>query len=309
VQAAGSAAVVPLTGNNWTVPFERADQPVAAGERAPDVGWQSATGGYFRALHIPLRAGRLFGDEDGPDSQPGIIVSEAIQQRYFGGAPAVGRKVKLGSTEMEIVGVVGNIRRAALTDEPRADMYFPMEHAPGNETTLFIRTDDDPSGLVPTLRTTLRAIEPSMVFREIRSMEAVVGESVQVTRLALWLLGLFAATALALAAIGIYAVMSYSVKQRLREIGTRLALGATPGSILWLVLGHGLRIAALGTAIGLGAAWIAGQSIAGLLYGTSPADPAILVGAAMLLLGTALLACYLPARRATRIDPVRTLSA
>jgi putative ABC transport system permease protein len=309
VQAAGSAAVVPLTGNNWTVPFERADQPVAAGERAPDVGWQSATGGYFRALHIPLRAGRLFGDEDGPDSQPGIIVSEAIQQRYFGGAPAVGRKVKLGSTEMEIVGVVGNIRRAALTDEPRADMYFPMEHAPGNETTLFIRTDDDPSGLVPTLRTTLRAIEPSMVFREIRSMEAVVGESVQVTRLALWLLGLFAATALALAAIGIYAVMSYSVKQRLREIGTRLALGATPGSILWLVLGHGLRIAALGTAIGLGAAWVAGQSIAGFLYGTSPADPAILVGAAMLLLGTALLACYLPARRATRIDPVRTLSA
>jgi putative ABC transport system permease protein len=104
-------------------------------------------------------------------------------------------------------------------------------------------------------------------------------------------------------------VMSYSVKQRLREIGTRLALGATPGSILWLVLGHGLRIAALGTAIGLGAAWIAGQSIARFLYGTSPADPAILVGAAMLLLGTALLACYLPARRATRIDPVRTLSA
>jgi len=309
VDDAGSAVVVPLTGNNWTVPFERQDQPVAAGERPPDVGWQAATGGYFSTLRIPLRAGRLFNEADGPSARPVVIVSEAIQQRFFGGGSAVGRKVKLESEEAEIVGVVGNIRRATLTDEPRADMYFPMEHAPSNQTTLFIRTAGDPLGIVAPLRTALRTIEPSIVLRGIRSMDSVARESVQVTRLALWLLGLFAATALALAAVGIYGVMSYAVKQRLREIGTRLALGASQGSILWLVLGQGARIAVLGTAIGLATAWIAGQSITRLLYGTSAADPAILAGAAALLLGTALVACYLPARRATRVDPVKTLAA
>ncbi len=217
--------------------------------------------------------------------------------------------MKAGLVTAEIVGVVGDIRRATLTEEPRADMYFPMEQEPQNATTLFVRSSGPPLDLVAPLRAALQSIEPSVVLREIRTFDSVARESVQLTRLALWLLGLFAVTALALAAVGIYGVMSYSVKQRMREIGTRVALGATPRSILWLVLGQGVRIAALGTFIGLDTAWIAGRSVRGLLYGTSPADPAILIGAAGLLLGTALVACYLPARRATRVDPVKTLSS
>ena len=133
-------------------------------------------------------------------------------------------------------------------------------------------------------------------------------ESVQVTRLALWLLGLFAMTALALAAVGIYGVMSYAVRQRMREIGTRVALGASRGSILWLVLGQGVRMAALGIFLGLAVAWAAGRVLRGLLYSTSTADPAVLVGAAVVLFATAILACYLPARRATRVDPAKTLA-
>jgi putative ABC transport system permease protein len=309
VEQVGTAAVTPLTGNNWTVPFERADRPAAVGQRPPDVGWQSATGGYFRALRIPLRDGRYFGPQDGPEAPPVVIISEAVADQFFKGERAVGHKVRLGDADAEIVGVVGNIRRAALTDTPRADMYFPMEHTPSGVTTLFIRTDADPTNLVPALRTALRSIEPSITLRAIRTMDEIMRESVQVTHLALWLLGLFAGTALVLSAIGIYGVMSYAVRQRMREIGTRVALGATPSSILWLVLSQGARVALTGTLIGLTLAFAAGRMLRGLLFSTAPGDPLVLSAAAGMLLATALLACYFPARRATMVDPVSTLAA
>jgi len=309
VDDAGSGAVTPLTGNNWTVPFERADQPVPSGQRPPDVGWQSASGGYFRALGIPLRAGRLFSAEDTPRSAPVVIVSEAIQHRFFNGEHAVGRRVKLGDQTAEIVGVVGDIRRAALTDAPHADMYFPQEQAAPPGTTYFIRTSGDPLAIAPAVRAALREVEPSILIRQVRSMEDVTRESVQITRLALWLLGLFAATAVALAGVGIYGVMSYTVRQRMREIGTRIALGATPGGILRLVLGHAARIAAIGTATGVGIALVAGRAMRSLLFSTSPADPQILATAAGTLFIIAIVACYVPARRATRVDPVKTLTA
>jgi predicted permease len=308
VEEAGAAAVTPLTGNNWTVPFERAERPVPSGQRPPDVGWQSASGGYFRTLGIPLLAGRYFSADDGPRGAPVVIISQAIQDRFFPGESAVGRTVKLGTEEAEIVGVVGNIRRAALTDAPRADMYFPQEHAPSAAMSLFIRTSNDPRALVPAVRSALRAVEPAMVLRNIRSMDDVTRASVQVTQLTLWLLGLFALTAVALAAVGIYGVMSYAVRQRMREIGTRMALGATPAGILWLVLGHGARIAGIGTIVGVAASLVAGRALKSLLFGTSPTDPWILLGAAGLLLLTAVAACYVPARRATRVDPVKTLA-
>jgi len=309
VEHVGAAAVTPLTGNNWTVPFDRADKPTPAGQRPPDVGWQSASGGYFRAMRIPLLDGRYFGSEDGPAAPPVVIISEAVAGRFFKGERAVGHKVRLGSDLAEIVGVVGDIRRAALTDAPRADMYFPMEHAPSTAGGLFIRTAGAPTAIVPELRTALRAIEPAITLRSVRPMDEIVRESVQVTHLALWLLGLFAATALVLAAIGIYGVMSYAVRQRAREIGTRVALGATPSSILWLVLGQGARVALAGTAIGLLTALAAGRLLSGLLFSTAPGDPVVLSAAAGVLLATALVACYVPARRATRVDPVSTLSA
>ncbi len=296
----GAAAVMPLTGNNWTVPFDRADRPVPAGQRPPDVGWQAATGGYFSALQIPLRSGRLFTTADRPGGPTVVIISEAIQARFFPGENPIGRKIRGGGGEAEIVGVVGNIRRAALTDQPRADMYFAAEQGPQPTTTLFIRTDGDPRDAVAAVRASLRAIEPKIVLREIRTLDDVARESVQLTSLALWLLGLFAACALALAAVGIYGVMSYSVRQRSREIGTRVALGATSGDILWLVMRHGVIVATLGSAIGVVAGLLAARSLPALLYATSPADPLTLGVAVAVLLTVALLACYIPARRATR---------
>jgi ABC-type antimicrobial peptide transport system permease subunit len=187
-------------------------------------------------------------------------------------------------------------------------MYFSQEQAAGTSMTLFIRTTGDPLALVPSVRAALRGVDSGMMLRGVQSLDEIARESVQVTRLALWLLALFAATALALAAVGIYGVMSYAVRDRMRELGTRVALGATRGSILRLVMGSGVRIAALGTGIGLLASFVAGRALQALLFSTAPSDPAVLGGAAGLLGVTAMLACYLPARRASRVDPVQTLS-
>jgi putative ABC transport system permease protein len=304
---AGTAAVVPLTGNNWTVPFERSDRPVPSGQRPPDVGWQAATGGFFSALRIPLLAGRLFGDRDTPTSPRVVIISDAIAQRFFRGEAAVGRTIKLGNTQAEIIGVVGDIRRAALTDDPRADLYFSSEQAPDQGTMWFVRTAGDPAAALAGIQTAIRGAEPSAVFVEPRTMAEIASESMQVVHLASWLFGFFAVTALALAAVGIYGVLSYVIRQRTREIGMRVALGATRGNIAWMVMRQGATIAGIGTAIGLIAGLAAGRSLGALLYATSSSDPFTLSAASATLVVTVLAACYIPARRAAGIDPARTL--
>ena len=307
VEEVGAGVVVPLTGNNWTVPFERVDRPAPPGERPPDVGWQLASGGFFRSLRVPLMAGRLFDHRDGPDGRPVVIISEAIQQRYFPGESAVGKHVKLGDGPMEIVGVVGNIRRAALTDEPRADMYFPFERATPPQITLFVRASGDSTAAGAHLQSVIQTIEPAAVVDGIRTMNAIANESLQITRLALWLLSLFAVAALALAAIGIYGVLAYAVRQRTKEIGTRVALGATPGRIVWLVMRDGMSITAVGVAIGLAAGLVAARFLGGILYEVSASDPATASTAIAVLVVAAMTACYLPARRAASVDPARTL--
>jgi putative ABC transport system permease protein len=305
---AGAAAITPLTGNNWTVPFERRDRPVAAGERPPDVGWQVASGGYFSALRIPLVRGRLFDEREKPGSPPVVIISAAVEKQYFPNENPIGMKVRLGDDEAEIVGVVGDIRRAGLTDSPRADMYLPAEMAPGQGTTLFIRTTGEPLRSLPQIATTLRRLEPRLVIGDTATLAAIARESMATTRLVLWLLGVFSAVALALAFVGVYGVMSYSVRQRSREIGTRMALGATRIDILWTVMRQGLAIAAIGVAIGAAAALAARQSFSAILYGVSPADGLTLGIAAATLAAATLAACYVPARRAARLDPARTLA-
>jgi predicted permease len=308
VRTAGAAVVMPLTGNNWTVPLERSDRPVPPGERPPDVGWQLASGGFFRALDIPLLDGRLFDRRDAPESPPVVIVSDAVRRIHFGDEPAVGRTIKLGDQTLEIVGVVGDIRRAGLDDQPRADMYFPFESALGAEITLFIRTEGDPEPALGAMQAAIRGIEPDAVLADPRTLAGVASESVKITRLVLWLLATFAAIALTLAAVGIYGVMSYVVRHRAREIGTRVALGARPADILLLVMRQGAAIAGIGAAAGLAIGLVAARSLRSILYGVSSADPLILLGAAALLAGTALAACYLPARRAVALDPARTLA-
>jgi predicted permease len=310
VESSGAAVVVPLTGNNWTVGFERADQPVPAGERPPDVGWQFASGGYFTTLRIPLLAGRVFDERDRPSTAPVVIVSQAVEKKFFGGTgSAVGKRIRLGPTNTaEIVGVVGDIRRAGLTDAPSADLYFPFERGPSGGITLFIRTAGDPEAAAAPIRAALRAIESQVAILETRSMAQVAGESLRVTRLVFLLLGSFALIALGLAAVGIYGVMSYVVRQRTREIGTRIALGAARPDILWLVMREGLAIAGLGVAVGLAVGLGGARALRSMLFGVGTGDPLVLAGAATVLVVTALVACYIPALRASAVDPARTLA-
>lgn len=309
VEAVGAGAVTPLTGNNWTIPLQRPEQPLGPGQRAPEVGWQLASNGYFGALRIPLRAGRLFDLRDGPDAPPVVVISEAVADRYFAGEDPVGRRVVLGDREAEVIGVVGNIRRAALSDEPRADMYLPFEREATQSVGLFVRTAGDPLAALAAIQTALRAIEPNLVIFGARAMDDVAAESAAVAQLAMRLLGGFAAVALALAAVGIYGVMSYSVRRRTREMGTRLALGASRRDIITLVLRQAALVAGLGLAVGLLAGLAAARSLGTILYGVPPWDPLTVAGASALLGVTVLAAGYLPAWRAARTDPARTLIA
>ncbi len=309
IDTIGAGVVTPLTGNNWTVPFARVDRPVARGERPPDVGWQSASAGYFKALQIPLRTGRLFDASDGARATPVVIVSEGIVQRFFPGEQAIGNRIRIGDGEAEIVGVVGDIRRAALADEPRADMYFPFEQQPSPSITLFARVAGDPAAAIQALRAKIKVLEPQATMFQARALEAIAAESVAVPRLAMRLLAGFAAVALVLSAIGVYGVMSYSVNRRARELGTRLALGADRGDVVRLVLRDAGAIALAGLAAGVASGLVAVRSLQTLLFGVTPWDPLALSAAVAVLAAAALVASYLPARRAGRIDPARTLAA
>jgi predicted permease len=309
VEEVGAGVVTPLTGNNWTLAFERPDHPVGANERPPEVGWQQASGGYFRTLRIPLRAGRLFDDRDRPDTAPVVIISEALAARYFAGEHPIGQRVKLGTSSAEVVGVVGDIRRAALAEAPRADMYLPFERGPGNGVGLFIRTSGHPIDMLPDIRSAIRGIEPQAVLFDAESMEDIAARSAALTRLVMRLLAGFAIVALLLAAIGVYAVMSYSVRRRTRELGTRLALGATRREISAMVLRQAMTVAGIGLAVGLGIGLAAARSLGALLFGVPPWDPVSVTGALAVLAAATLAAGYLPARRAARIDPARTLAS
>jgi len=187
-------------------------------------------------------------------------------------------------------------------------MYFPFERQPGNGITMFVRTNGDPGSALPAIQAAVRATEPNIVMINNRTLAETAAQSVGTTRLTLWLLGVFAAIALALAGVGIYGVLSHAVRQRTREIGTRLALGARPGDILWLVMRWGAALALAGVVLGGAAGLLAATSIRFMLYGVTATDPRVVAGVAVALIVTALAASAIPARRASRTDPARTLT-
>jgi hypothetical protein len=237
-----------------------------------------------------------------------VIVSEALATRHFPGEDPVGKRVRLGpDTTAEIVGVVGSIRRASLADAPREDMYLPFEQGVSPEVTLFARTSGDPLLVWPAVRATIRDIEPHAVLVETRTLADVAAQSAAITRLAMRLLGGFAGIALALAAVGIYGVMSYSVRRRTRELGTRLALGASRSDIVRLVMRQAVIVAIVGLATGIVAGLAGARALSSVLFGVPIWDPVVLGAAATLLTLTALVASYVPARRATQVNPASTL--
>jgi putative ABC transport system permease protein len=266
---------------------------------------------YFRTLNIPVLRGRTFTAQEAAENRPVVVISEALARKYFPGEDPVGRRIAVEMQEnppmMEIIGVVGDVRYDKLDGELYPMAYETMPQLTYNAMTFVVRADGDPLALASAARREVQQIDADLPLADVRTLQSWIGESVSRTRFGTLLLAVFAAVALLLAAVGIYGVMSYSVAQRQHEIGIRMAMGAQRRDVVRLVVGHGLILTGVGIALGAIGAFALTRLIAGLLYGVSASDPAIYAAVALLLAAVALLACYVPARRATRVDPMEAL--
>ena len=319
VQAAGLVSVLPLSGTDTgrTMHFEGRPEP--GPDEAPTIWWRVATPGYFRAMEIPLRRGRMFGDQDTPDSPRVAVVNETFVRRHFPNADPIGRRMAYGLSHrpgatgaapppwITIVGVVGDVRHNSITQPASDEFFMPYQQEPWPAMTVAARTPLDPERFAPALRAAVQAVDKDLPVSRVRSMEQILAESISDRRLSVWLLGIFAGVALALAAVGIYGVMSFSVARRTQEIGVRMALGAARSDVLRMVVLQGVRTAAIGLAAGLAAAFAVTRVMKSILYEVTATDPVIFTAVALLVMAVAALASYIPARRATKVEPVAAL--
>jgi putative ABC transport system permease protein len=310
VTSVAAVNIVPLSGDGRQSTFTIEGRPVPDGQE-PDGEVTTVTPDYFRTMGIPLLTGRTFTEQDKTDSPPVVIISETLARRNFPGEDPLGRRLILDDEKpaYEIVGIVGDVRHEGLEKETYPGYYLSFYQAPERQVNLMVRSAPtvDPSGLQLAVRNVIKEMDKEQLVWETKTMEQLRAESVARRRFNMMLLGLFAALALLLAAVGIYGVMSYSVTQRTHEIGIRLALGAQTGDVLKMVVRQGMTLALIGVALGLLTALAVTRVMASLLYGVTATDALTYAGVSVLLAGIALLACLIPARRATRVDPMVAL--
>jgi putative ABC transport system permease protein len=313
VEAAGVIFPLALTGrvsNRFTI---EGRAPASPSERL-SAAFRSVSSDYFRAMGIRLIEGRSFGPIDGPQSAPVVIINETMARRFWPNESPLGKRVTINvrfhtgqDVSREIVGVVADVRHAGLHEPAEPEMYTSHLQVPWPWMHLVLRTKVDPASMAPAVTAELRALDRSVPAPTARTMEQRLSDSLAARRFNLLLLGGFAALALVLAGLGIYSVMAYAVTQRSREIGIRLALGSRPLDVMKLVVGHGMALGLIGAGLGLAGAFALTRLMKTLLFGVSPTDLWTFMVAPVALLSVALLACYLPARRAARIDPLLTL--
>jgi predicted permease len=318
VVSAGIIDGLPLTGAKSASPTEPVDHPVGPGELAPLVEVRSVTPDYFETMAIDLSAGRPLEWTDRRDGFRGVVVSEALAQAFWPGEDAIGKQLRgqgEGSEPWEVVGVARNVRFDGVNEEPLPMLYRPILDGNADDTGRGPRAVDvairvaggDPLVALPGATEALQALDPRLPVINPRAMEDVVTESLQSTSFTVLLLGLAAGIALLLGTVGLYGVISFIVARRTPEIGVRMALGATTRSVLREVVGRGMVLTGVGLAVGLVGAWGLSRALASLLYGVSASDPVTFVSTALLLGAVSLLATWIPARRASRVDPVEAL--
>jgi putative ABC transport system permease protein len=316
VRSVGMTSTMPFT-NDWsTASFAVEGYQPPKDTPAPWGDQRVVSPGFFTTLKVPLLKGRYFTDQDDAGGPPVVIVDEEMVKRYWPNADPIGKRVTFNNPQrdsvvrwMTVVGVVGHTKHAGLDDKTRVQMYHPS-HRYGftsNSMSFAIRTDVDPTRVLPVARAALHAIDPDVPIFDISTMDANIANSMGQRRFAMLLLGLFAVMAVVLASIGIYGVMSYSVTQRAHEIGIRMALGAARRNVLRMVMGQGLVLVGAGVMIGVLGAFGLTRLIASQLFGVRPTDPTTFVLVAFTLVGVAALATFVPAMRATRVDPVVAL--
>jgi putative ABC transport system permease protein len=305
VESVGMIRELPLNGQSNDRPFTVEGRPPGSPNQRYDAEWRLINQDYFRAMRIPLLRGRNFTDQEVRQSDGLVIISESLSRAVFPNEDPLGKRLQLGQKPYEIVGIVGDIRQHALEIDPDATMYLPTLDI--EQTNLVLRTAGDPASIIGAVRKEVMAIDRDQPIASVRLMEQLMYESVAQPRFRTFLIGLFAALALLLAAVGIYGVMSQMVAQRTHEIGIRMALGAQARDVLGLALRHGMSLAIIGIAIGMAGALALTRLMGSLLFEVSATDPMTFAGVAMLQAVVALLACYIPARRATKVDPVVAL--
>jgi putative ABC transport system permease protein len=312
--AVSAAAVMPLplSMNGWQTSYFAEGKPHPAHGEEPLTEIARVSAGYHETLGIPLVRGRYFTEADREGSVPVAIVDETFAELEWPGEDPLGKRVRLGGHDgenpwLEIVGVVGHVKNYGVDQESRRELYIPFAQSPLASMTVAVRTAGDPEALAGPLRDAVLSLDPDQPLASVQTLESYRSGGITERRLASQLLGIFAAVALLLAAVGIYGVMASTVAERTHEIGLRMALGARGGQVRRLVVGRGMALAGIGVAAGLAGALGVARLLESLLYGVSPADPATLAAVPVLLAAVALVACWLPARRASAVDPMVTL--
>jgi putative ABC transport system permease protein len=305
VEAVGMITELPLSGQPNDLGFTVEGRPPVRPGQEFGADFRRVNQDYLRSMRIPLLRGRGFSEQEVRQSAKVVLISETLAKGVFPNEEPLGKRLLFDRTPFEIIGVVGDIRHRTLEAAPNATMYMPTLDT--GSMNLAIRATGDPMSLATAVRRETRAIDPDQPIAAVRTMEQVLSESVAAPRYRTWLLGLFAVVALILAGVGIYGVISYTVAQRTHELGVRMALGAQTADVLKLVIGQGIKLALAGALLGLGGALALTRLVKTLLFGVSATDPPTFATVATLLMLMAMLACWIPARRATRVDPLVAL--
>jgi putative ABC transport system permease protein len=309
VLVVAAAKHLPLSGDNMNFAFDVEGRPFPPG-RSPGADCRFVTPDYFKALSIALIKGRGFSETDGPQAPHVLLINKAMADRFFPNEDPIGKRLELGINSFtgQIVGIVGNVKHVGLDADVNEEVYAPYSQAPfWTDMTLLVRTSGDPMSLAGAMRNELGTLDKQVSIGKVRTMDTIAAESVAQPRFRTLLLGLFGISALLLASVGIYGVMSYAVTQRTQEIGIRMALGAQVGDVRKLVISNGMTLALIGVAVGLAGAYGLTRLMASLLFGISATDAPTFVAISAGLVVVALVACYIPARRATKVDPLVAL--
>jgi putative ABC transport system permease protein len=314
VQSASSILPLPLNNDRFVISFEIEGRPLAPKDQ-PSADFFASGVGYFKTMGIPIIKGRDFDDRDKHGATPVVIVTETFAKQIFPNEDPIGKRIKPGigtyededSPWREIIAVVGDIRNRSLNTEPKKAYYVPQSQVPFNQLVAVVKTTGEPHSLIPTVTKQVGAMDADIPLFAVKSMPEYLSQSVAAPRFSTTLLTIFAAVALVLTVVGLYGVMSYSVAQRTNEIGIRLALGAQSRDVVLMIVKQGGMLILLGLAIGLAGAFLLTRLIASLLFGVTAKDPITFGAVAVLLAIVALLACYVPALRATKVDPMDAL--
>ncbi len=309
VTAASLTSRVPLTGGRSAAPVAVMGTSLPPMSERPIANRHLVSPKYFQTLGIPIRAGRDFDERDSANVPHVVIVNETFARQHFAGADPIGRTLVTGMAQMpsRIVGVVADVRSVRLYEPPEADYFLPAAQRPEPFTNILIRSNADPMAMAPLVREALRSVDPDLPLLQAQALSTRIAQTVADRRLALVLLAAFAALALLLASLGVYSVMAHLVAFRTSEIGIRMALGASPGAVMRMVLGHSRRLTLVGIGLGVAGGFAVSRLMEQVLFEVDPADPLIYIAVSAMLLLVAELASWFPARRATRIDPVVAL--